>query len=337
MKTVFYIVIGVQLTLIVGLRDWESCGIDLYRYYKTYDYLVNGSLDSSFDIREGSSILFFLTMALCSKIGISYQTFVSIISIIFIITIIVLYKKKTNYPLISIFLFLGMGVFVFSFSGLKQVIAMTLVIWSYILFESENKIIAYVLLFCAMLYHPTAIIFLPFLLVKNIPVTKIILIISMVVFSVFLVFRMQIGLFLTLLYAEEYADRYESTGSLTSTALFMIILFLLLLFYKPRNKKYSFVVKKSYFTSFYILYFAVLIQICSSFAYSFTRLNYFYMLFLPIAVSNIIDFSKQNKFLSITGIKYALFSIVIIALMYKLYMGGIESEELENYKFLIKI
>lgn len=335
-KTIFCVIAGIQMALLLGLRDWESCGIDLLRYNRTYEYLMNGDIKNAYEMRDGANILFFLLVALSSKIGISYQLFVSLISVLFIVTVMVLYRKKTSYPLISVFLFLGMGVFTFSFSGLKQVIAMTFAIWSYILHDSDRKTLAYIILVVGILFHPTAIILLPFLLVRNIPVTRYILMMSVLVFAVFMIFRMQIGLILTQFYAEEYVDKYESSNSLTNTVFFIIILLVILLFYKPNQTMIQLEMRNKFYTSFYILFFAVLIQICASYAYSFTRLNYYYMLFLPIAVSNTIDLSRLKPLVSISGLKYILYSILIIIIMYKQYIVAIEAQGLGYYQLIPK-
>lgn len=333
-KTVFFVIAGIQMILVLALRDWQSCGIDLLRYYNTYDFLSNGSIKNALDMRNGSNVLYFLTNTLLAKAGMNYQIFVSLISVNFILSVVYLYQKKADCPLISIFFFLGMGVFLFSFSGLKQTIAMTITIWCYLLHDAGKTKLSYILLAIAMLYHPTAIVFLPLLVARNIPVTKLILVLSITAFIIVLIFRMQIGSTLTLLYAEEYIGKYESTSSLTETSLLLILFFGMLLVYKPVLKGATLKERIKFNDSFYILLFAIFIQICASFSYSFTRINYYYMLLVPISISNIINYSKYNRFVKIVGLKYAIFCTIIIYLTYNLYISGVREQELENYQFI---
>lgn len=332
-KDLFYIIVCCQLCILLIFRDWESCGIDLFRYNTSYEWFKCVNINEALNIRDGANILFFFTSAFFAKANIDFQVFVSLISAIYIPSVIFLYWKKTNYPLISIFIFLGMGAFIFSFSGLKQTLAMTFVIWAYLLHDIGKNKLTFLLLLIAVLYHPTALILLPFFLIRKIPITKNIFYLNLFIFIIVLFFRMQIGQVLTLIYAEEYIGRYESTGDLTGVALFLIILFTLLLFFKPvSNKIYRDEQYIIFNDSFYILFFGVLIQLCASYSYSFTRLNYYYILFLPIAISNIIDFSKAKPLFRITGLKYVVFCVFMIYLMSSLYFEGVKSEELEDYQ-----
>jgi len=158
----FLVVSGILLTLFLGFRDIESGGIDLLRYDAHYETLSHArSFVSAYEVREGENLFFFLLMFVSSSLSLSFQQFLFIVGAFSITASLLLYYRYSNYPIICISLFLP-TCYIHMFSQLKQTIAVGIVVFAYMLLRNNKMLWAYVVLVVAILFHPTALVMVPF-------------------------------------------------------------------------------------------------------------------------------------------------------------------------------
>lgn len=328
---IFCVISGLYFSLFSGLRDWQTCGVDLHRYNGSYEFLKNSSIEQVFNIRDGDNIAYFFLCRFCATIDLEFQTFVLLISVIFVGTFTILTYKFTKHHLLSFLLFLGLGCFTFSFSGLKQTIAMTIVMWSFILYK-DNLLKSLLLVLVAMSFHSTAIVMIPIYIFSRLKITKYTVSLMIVGLLTIFVYRMQIGFYLTLLYNIDYVDAYESKGTVSGTALMLILFTVHYLFFKSKLTRQT---EDEYSMVVILVIFSIGIQLCASYAYTFTRINLYNMLFLPIVISEALESRKWKHLLKGLRFHTLLYYIVIMYFMIVLYLNHVVGESLDNYKMCI--
>lgn len=329
-KMFFLVVSGVLLTLFLGLRDIESGGIDLIRYNDHYeDFSRASSILSAYEKREGENILFFLSMFVSAKLGISFQYFLFIIGAFSISASLLLYYRYSNYPILCIALFMP-SCYIHLFSQLKQTIAVAIVIFAYMLLRNNKMIWAYAVLVVAILFHPTALVMVPFFILCRYRANPLLLV-SLFVGSLFVyLLRMEIGHFLTAAFYSQHLDKWESRESITGMAILFIIITISYIILMPKRRNVShakYLIISSYL---YMLIISMTIFFCASYSFAFTRLNNYYMVFVPLALSEITEFDIWKGWT-----KYPIIAMsgVIVYVMINWFLSMVVSQQLYMYKF----
>lgn len=328
----FCILTGILLMLVVGLRDWQAVGVDLPRYYNTYKSALTEPFWDVVFVRGGSSFLYYFISSLCAVAGIPYPVFIFACSALFIGTSVYLIYKHSNYPLLGILIYLGMGVFTFQFSGLKQSFAMAFSVLAFDAMSKKKDWWTLLWIAVAVMIHPTAVVLLPLWVATKIRWGKLITLLSLAAVVVVYVLRLEIGELLTFITGDLMKGSYEISGSIGGTAILLIgfLTMYLICFWKDLDTR-----KESSVQIQAALTFSVMIQICAAFSYSFTRLNLFYVNFLPIIVSEIMNsegwkriFGKYEKYAK------AAFAAGLGLIMMKQYFSHMHAEALSNFRFL---
>lgn len=329
---IFYVSTSILLIMVLGFRNIDYCGIDLGRYFNQYDTLARArSVGSSFEMRDGGNILFFITCYVFAKLGLSFQSFLFIAAVFSISTALYLYYKYSKYPLMCVCMFLPI-LYIHQFSQLKQSIATGFVILAYLAFRKNKTWTVIILMIIAILYHPSAIVMVPLFVLSRYEANSIRVVILLAFSAIVFVFRMEIGMALTLVYDSSYLDHYESTGGITGMAIFFILITILYLITMPRQKKVKpeeYLVKSGYL---YVLILSMSLFFCASYSYAFTRINFYYMSLLPLVLSSIADSPFWKKKLH-TQIPSLLMIGVTIVVMINWFYKLIESQQLADYQF----
>ena len=331
-KQFFFVVTGVLLTLFLGFRDIETGGIDLLRYNKQYDMLLQAdSISMAFEMREGSNFMFFIAMYVSAQLGLTFQLFLLIAAAFTVTASLRLYYRYSNYPLLCMCIFLA-TCYIHLFSQLKQTIAVAITIFAYIKLRQNRRSSAYALLILAATFHPTAIVMIPFFYLSQYPANQALLLILFLGSLLVFVLRMQIGYYLSLAFNETYVDSYVSRESITSMAVLFIVFVYIYLFMMPKRQSITqkdFLVISSYL---YALIIAMTLFFCSSYSYAFTRLNNYFMVFVPLALSEIAEFGfwKRNFRSNVPAL---IIYGGIMYVMVRWFLDMIVSQRLDLYKF----
>lgn len=331
-KRNFLIIVAIQLILIFALRD-HSVGVDILRYERTFNRIENGSFTEALSVRDNyENIGYFIFNFIISKMGMSFQGFLGIVGIICVIPMIYSIYKYSEFPCLSILIYMGIEIYSFQFSGIKQAIAMSIVLLAFLYIEKNDRKKFYILLALAILFHPTSIIALPmYWILKTTNIRRMITLLMSAMVIIY-IFRNQIGEMLMLVYDSEYIGRYESSGTIGSMSILLILLLLLCFCFAQKE---IFCQDKMISQYFRILLIATMLQFLSSYAYAFTRINYYYLQFLPIISSKIIALPMENKkngryMLIVSFLLWCVF-FCLSTFMYKNTI--IEGTNTFNYKF----
>ncbi len=153
----FFGMLGVFLVLALKA---PSVGTDIVGYREQY-YMAKQMSWSNFDYVYFESGYIFLEKVF-SKLGVSFQLFTALIYAFSSFAWYKLIAKYSKDSCISVLFFICYQFFVFSASGLRQVIAMAICIFAFILFnrfDVKGIVLGFVLYSLAILFHMSAYIF----------------------------------------------------------------------------------------------------------------------------------------------------------------------------------
>ena len=299
------LVFFVFLIVMLSLRS-VHCGIDLTNY--KYKFMHSDSINfvSLITSREFG---FRLLMFVCKIATNNFQFFLFVCAILSVGPIAVVYLKNTKRNILTIALFVGIAPFSLFFSGLRQSISLGIGALCYYFCEKRKLIPFLLLVLAAYTFHQSAIILLLMYPLMHLKITKKWIIPITAVFIICFIFRTQIFDILLNL-NKRYADLYEvvHTGSYT----FLILLILLTIF--------SFIMIKDSDIDFFglrnILVFTLLLQCFASAGTVAMRLNYYYLIFIPIMIPNVID-NARIRYRQIAKISHYVFVIFLIFWFFK--------------------
>lgn len=160
-NTVFILLSFLYIYIFAGIRDYEV-GQDIPGYISMYR-LTSSLLWDNWDyvyFENGYIAL----MKVCNMMHLSSRTFFFVLYVIILFPVAFLIKKRSPIPLLSVIIYISFQFFVFSLTGLRQAIGLSLCMLAYTtITEQKNnkKLIKFILLvLCASLFHKSALIFL---------------------------------------------------------------------------------------------------------------------------------------------------------------------------------
>jgi|SRR5690625_343143 len=281
-KLLFIIVTTLQLIIINGLRHM-SVGVDTVRYFKRFMEIVNGEVEL-FTKESGYNI----AQIIINIFSDNFNVWLTIAaSFIFVPLAIFIYKNSSR-VFVSYILYLGLDFYLFTFNGLRQSIAIIIVLLSYNYIINKKFLKFLLIILVATSFHTSAIIFVPMYFLAHIKWSKIYMFMLGFIVILFYIFRFQIGKLLTILYYDDATwalDRYEISGGIGGTAIMIFIIILLgIAIYNP-NKYFD----KENIVLSNIMIISFIIQMLSSFSYLFTRLNMFYLVFIILYIPYLFE------------------------------------------------
>ncbi len=341
-KKYFCILCFLQLVIFFAFRNWvvgkEGSLADLQLYNRYYAQLKELSIVESIKFNNSKSMLFYLIMSLVSKTGLSFNGFITLLSIVYYFFVVRHIYKYSSNMFLSILIFLGTGGFVASFYLLRQIMA---IIFGLIAFDffCRKKYYRFLLFLAAScLTHFSAIALIPLFVVLKIRNKKLSYAVCLLIVAIFIIFRNSLAQIIISLTRTNYIGYYDSNIKLGSLAI-MLLIYLFFVYWihyleKKEIQHNCMDLMNSYhkpvkYNSLLVMCLLCLIQICSSYSYTFTRLNYFYFVIaFTIIVPEITKYSRANNKKTVM-VKKAIIACTIILMCY-LYFNGVIAEGLDN-------
>ena len=326
-KKTYCSVIGISMFLVSGFRG-RSVGTDTFAYLDKFQEAEIQSFTELFLLTKDPG--FYIFLKILSWVSESPQFFLIIIAAIFCYSITKFIYKFSRIPEISFLLILALNFFNFSMTGIRQTIALSILLFSYE-YLFKNKTVKFILtVLFASVFHQTAVIFLIPLITKynifKLNRNKIILITSFLLFIIYkygYIIINEVLLSDALLLRAEYEATNTSSGLLTLTILSAV---LILSLFNLKNLSKSYHLK--YMLLFSIL--SILFQAFVAFLPEFFRLSMYFNIFLILFIPLIIDVQTDK----ITKSLLYPITIAFISIMY-LYFT-IDDAGVVPYKFLIQ-
>lgn len=309
----------------------QEVGIDLpvYKYH-----FVHYSLLSWQEIFYGIFMgKFEATYVIITKI-VSYftnnfQWIMIICALISVIPIWYFYKNESKHPFLSIILFVNVAPFVMYFSGLRQAMAMSFMVPAYY-YCKDRKILKYLaVVLIAFLTHNSGLVLLLMYPMYHIKFdNKYYLLLLLPIFAVLYVYKMPIFVSVFNIiggrYFSEYSSGIKETGAVA--VLLLLIALLIYVFVISDNSK----IDRNAIGLRNILIMCAVIQIFAGVHTVTMRLNYYYLLLVPIIISKFIDVSKRNLK---QIINVSIFCMVSFFLVYFFYNGYTDEDTLHVFPY----
>lgn len=286
--------------IIQALRS-RYVGVDINGYLVGYQMVKNINVFSGerlFNYEVGYTLF----SQILSKLNISNQVYLAITALLIIIPNGYTWMKNSKMPSLSIFIYITLGFFTFSFSGLRQSIAISIVFFSFKCIQ-EKKIIKFILCVAvAMLFHFTALIFifaypLYYLILK--PLNFLFILLS---FIMTFIFKEEIFLMIYRLF-KGVPGEVVDTNAYTMLVIMIFILILAYVFDSRDNQNMKLNAYRNY------MLVAIFIQIFASESNVIMRAGFYYYLFITLLIPEVLH--QQNP-----KIKVVAVSGVVLSLLY---------------------
>ena len=315
--------------LLLCLRS-ETLGRDLPNYKYIFGAWGRSSLQ---DIAsQPQEILFHLYCWLVyNHISKDFHLFLVITALLTVIPIAYVYNRDKKHGFLKMVVFVNMSTFIMTFSGIRQSLAFAVGILAYHALVNEKKRNFFLLALTASLIHHTGFMTFCFYPLYWYRFQKKDLIWLVPVMAVVLLFNRQIFNLLSAVlgkYSEDYGAVAGSTGAFRSFLLFL--LFTLLSYIVVDEKRAD---NETFFLR-NILFFATTLQSFASLNTLAMRMNYYFIILIPMALGKCIDCSRKKyeqiaKFAEIVICTY--FMVVFIINTYHSTVTGISALDTVPY------
>lgn len=286
-------------------------GLDTGAYYSKFIDYGNMNLQQIFTSNQ--EVGFSMLIKITTLIGGSFNFFLFIISVLSIFPVFYLTKKYSPYPFLTIMLFISLRYYAFTFSGLRQSIAMGLTLLSVHFLINKKSLKFIILTIIASFFHISAILFLPVLFIKKLKINRNIIIVFPIAIMLTYLFRNTMYDLVRVLLFSRYEGAYQAveTGAFMWFFMFFLITVALLVhhFIVPQNENYQF------FTL--LLMVGSILLVFSTIGTNASRVADYYTIFSIIAIPMFLyniksNLLKVNLMMLTTVIVLVLFSWTII-------------------------
>lgn len=299
-RKVFIIISCICIIVLQGLRN-PIVGNDIQ------GYLIGYRISTNFDLLHGDKIFNYevgyslLNQFLC-RVGVSNQLFLGIIAALIIIPIGLIWQKYSQMPLLSIVLYIGFGFFVFSFSGLRQSIAMAICFYSFKYIQRRKFVGFAISILLAMLFHKSAFVFIVAYPLYSMRLDKYMWVIA-IAFCLCFILRQQIFETLASLYKQR-TIRAEETGAYTMLIAMIIMVILSLLAVKGEQEDKILSATRNY------LVVAAFFQIFATTYMTASRMGYYYFIFITLLVPSVIQKQNDRRMRALMGSVVVILSVI---------------------------
>lgn len=240
----FCIIATICWVALSGLRA-ASIGADTAGYMNGYENMGNVSWEALF-LRfrsilflgaEGKDPGYNIVAKLVYTVSPNYQVFLLVIAALFHIPLGILIYKKSSDPLLSWVLYSCLFYSFFAITGNRQTIATAMVVLlGYRLIEKRNLILFLIIVALAYTIHASVIIFLPFFFLYRLRVGRKGIVLSLLLFPVVYINRVRILSVLSAFIGYEQYEEYGTTGPITFTFVYFVVMMVLLIGYGAITK-----------------------------------------------------------------------------------------------------
>lgn len=311
----YVIFVTVLLTLVAGLRSIWVGTDDTSLYYYHFLENMHQSIAEIWETEKKDPLYYVFQKILSIVVGNNYQLLLLISAAFYAISVGNLIYLESKNPLVSYILLLSMGFFFFSMNGLRQTLAMSVLMFAYFPLRNRNLIKFILLVALASAFHKTAIVFLLAYPATRAKINATTVTLYLVVFLFCLAFAPSILGAITE-HASQYDNRFQyyltMSQGLTYSGLVQLILFgaFSISRYKPVLQL------DSRATLLYILLvWAILFQTMATTIAEMFRIAMYFSAFLIILIPKVLDtLSYENK-------RLITLSLCTALIIYFLFLG----------------
>ena len=264
---------------------------------------------------------------LLAKMSMGIRSLIVICAVLSVIPIALCYAKETKLPLLTIVLFAAVAPFAFYFSGLRQAIAMGMMIPMYYALK-DKKFIQFFLFFAiAVGFHYSAVVALALIPAMYLKITrKWMLLLGPALVAVFALNEPILRLILSM--AGAYGQTYSvvsNNGSYSMLALFTAFVIYSYVLPDERNMKIEDFALRN------IMLICLGIQLFAPLHTIFMRLGYYYHIFIPVIIPRMAKLAyPKMKWLA----NLSAYVMVVFFCFYFIHNGYTSSDVLQVYPYI---
>lgn len=316
-KNISIVVFFVIWLLMLSLRSIE-CGSDLINYEFFFYKIQNMDFN---DVVNFFAVepFYFIFNWIIAQIYPDFRLVIVLTAFFCVGSVGWFYWKESESAPLTILLFATNACFAMFYSGMRQSLAMLFVVPAYYL-TKQKKIIPFVMIVVlASYFHSSALVMLFLYPIFHIPLKSKHFFFVLSLVTVYFFFSSQIFTNILPFLGEKYIDRY---GEISETNAFSVFALFLVLFI------FSFSVVDERKMSFDImglrnvLVLSTLIQCFASVSPIAMRMNYYYILLIPIFISKIINKPKKGYENVAQFFKWSLVIFLTFMFFYKGHMAN---------------
>ena len=306
-----------MLLMLLVLRH-ETVGCDILNYkYMFYEYTQWGA-EYVFSIWQ--EVLFRGLNWLIMKLTGSFRVFLIVTAMIAVLPIAYVYNQDKTHGFLKIAVFVNMSTFIMLFSGIRQSMAMGIGMLAYQMVKEKKHWQFLLLATLSMLVHHSGLMVFFMYPLYHIRFRKIHLLAIIPAFVMVLVFNRPIFKFLAMILESTY-DKYSieivSTGAYGSLILFAIFSVFAYVVVDEKNCDVETLGLRNF------LLFATMLQ-CFAPVHSLAmRMNYYYILFIPLALGKCMNNYKKSMRQVVKMAEIVLCVFFTIFFMYNTYQSFI--------------
>ena len=303
--------------LLLCLRH-NTVGVDLSQYLPRFNSIARTPWNEIFVVFGIEPGYVFLNK-LIGVFSTNEQIFLSVIALITVLPLMKLYCDESENAILSMALFLIMPNLQMIFSGLRQAIAMALVVPAYYATKKKKLIPFILIVLLAMTFHKSAFIIAAIYPVYHMNITRNrAFLIGLPILSVIYIFRNYVFSILLRFMSDDGEENY---GDLTTeggyTMLILFVLFAVVSYVCASNEKLD----RDVIGLRNLLLLSVVLQFFASVNPLAMRMNYYFLLFIPLLIPKIINRTpdKERGIYKAGGM--ALSMLLLFYYFYKAYTG----------------
>ena len=301
--------------LLILRHDSVGRDTDVYHYY--FSGYVNA--DFSAVLRAEHDYLYWLLNWVVAQFTDDFRVFLIIVSLLTVLPIAKVYCEDKQYGFLKIILFVNMSTFIMIFSGLRQSLAMAFGMIAYEFVRRKKPFFFLLFALIAFGFHHTAFMVLLFYPLYHMRLQKNQLWFAIPTIALVFIFNRPIFAFVTRVLSrflgEQYEAELEDTGAYTMIILF--ILFAIAAFFFPDEDKLD--DETIGLRNFLLI--TILLQCFAPIYNTAMRLNYYFILFVPITVPKILKHPKDTIKDVAHIAKIVMVGFFIVYFLYVVYKG----------------
>ena len=302
-----------------------SCGVDLTNYQLHFFNICKLDFHDAFEYNPVEPLYYVLNWLL-AQIYPDFRLVIVVIAFMCTASVGWFYWKESEFAPLTILLFVTNACFPMFYSGLRQTLAILFVIPAYY-FTKQKKIILFILVvLVASYFHSSALVMLLLYPIYHIPLKSKHFAIAISLVAIFFFFSSNI--FVSIL--PFLGSKYMQYEVVETSAYGVLCLFLLLLIF-------SFVIVDERMLSSDVLglrnllVLSTTMQCFASASPIAMRMNYYFILLVPVLVSKIIN-KPKNNFENIA--QFFKWSLVIFTTFMFLYKGHMANNILQIFPYI---
>lgn len=229
-KRVLLALACIELVILMGLRD-RSIGADTFTYvsalfdYSEYSFIPLIKAGTMYPYKFEFGYLWLTKI--CALFNMDYSVFLIVIGILIYVPTFIAINRFSPFPILSLSIYFGLGLFTYSLGIFRQFIAISILISGIDNIVNDKLINWLSVVFLASLFHLSSLIFLPFFFINKINSNKLYMF-SIIIQPIFFIFGRSIlvalfGAFST------YSGYVESAYDLQEGSYIMLFLYNILL------------------------------------------------------------------------------------------------------------